>query len=308
MNKIKILSIILYSFFISCHSDEDLISEERIKNELIINVNGTNFKSVNEKIGGNENCDKLFINASYYEKDKFDFTIKFDLSKEGELLKVWYEEYKLPMVTSQFKQFYLTPNFNPLKTFKISNFYYDETSRNINFDFEGTLFFEDDINITKTVNGKIKIENFKTIDCAVTKHSLRYHKNNFKLFSNTHSMGKSSDGSQTRDYFTNNGFHLTMKLSQDIWSFSTDTISFDENQILDRIVFKEYVGAIKADQIQNIKQADWKNYETSGKIIIQEKYKEKGMDMVKGSIDVVAKENGEIKYNLKGIEFRTGSF
>ena len=64
------------------------------------------------------------------------------------------------MVTPQFKQFYLTPNFNPLKTFKISNFYYDETSRNINFDFEGTLFFEDDINITKTVKGKIKIENF----------------------------------------------------------------------------------------------------------------------------------------------------
>ena len=32
------------------------------------------------------------------------------------------------------------------------------------------------------------------------------------------------------------------------------------------------------------------------------------MDMVKGSIDLVAKENGEIKYDLKGIEFKTGSY
>lgn len=80
------------------------------------------------------------------------------------------------------------------------------------------------------------------------------------------------------------------------------------NQPLDRVIFKELIGPLKADQIKKTTQTDWKNYKTTGKIIIQEKYKEKGMNMIKGSIDLIAKENGEIKYNLSGIEFRTGSF
>ena len=308
MNKFKILTIILFAFCVSCQSDDEHITEENIKNELLINVNGTDFKSINEKIGGNENCDVLYINASYFEKDKYNFTIKFEISKDGELLSAWYEEYRYPLISGTKKQFYLSPNFNPLKTFKISNFIYDETLNNLNFNFEGILFFEDDNQITKEVIGKIKIENYKSIECKITKHNLRYHKNNFKLFSNTHSMGKSSDGTQTRDFFTNNGFHLTMKLSQDIWAFTNDTITFDENQSLDRIIFKENIAPIKADQNKNINPEDWKNYKTSGRIIIKEKYKEKGMNMVRGYIDLIAKENDEIKYDLKGIEFRTGSF
>ncbi len=308
MNKIKFLSIIFLLLFISCEYNNDTIEKEIITNELIINVNGNDFKSYNEKIGGNENCNILNINTNYFEKDKYNFTIKFEISKEGELLEVKFEEYKYPLVSGVKKQVYLTPNFNPLQTFQISKFFYDENSRNINFDFEGTVFFEDDNSISKEVKGKIKIENFKTEPCAVTKHNLRYNKNNFKLFSNSSKIGKNSNGTQTRDFYTNNGYHLTMQLSQDIWNYTSDTLIFDENQPLDRVIFKELIGPLKADQIKKTTQTDWKNYKTTGKIIIQEKYKEKGMNMIKGSIDLIAKENGEIKYNLSGIEFRTGSF
>jgi len=60
-------------------------------------------------------------------------------------------------------------------------------------------------------------------------------------------------------------------------------------------------GQQQSDQI-------WKNYETSGTLNIQEKYIEKNQKIVKGTLDLTAKENGVIKYNLRGIEFKTGSF
>lgn len=305
LNKLFLIFICLSIF--SCKKDEKFI-ETIVNNEMLINVDGTDYRSINENVGGNENCENLFINASYYDKNKIDFTIKFQISKDGELIRVWYQEYILPLTSGQGILIYLTPNFNPLSTFDISNFYYNFNTGEVKFNFNGTLFFESNNSIKKSVSGKVKIKSFKTIECSIAKKGLTYKDVNFKLFSFSTNMTKYGDQTQLHRFFSNNGFEVSFLFENDLWNYSIGTVIFDENQLLNRADFKKAIGPIIADQLQLFDDKIWKKYETSGSIIIQEKYIEKYQKVIKGKLNLIAKENGEVKFKLIGIEFRTGSF
>ncbi|WP_338793241.1 hypothetical protein [Bernardetia sp. MNP-M8] len=292
--------IALSFLFISCN---DELKDTIIENQLDINIDGTEYQSINEDIGGNENCDKLYITAFYSDKDKIDFRIRFEISKEGNLLNVWYAEPK----NNLFKTF-ITPNFNPLSTFSISNFYYDFTTGEVRFDFDGTLYHEYDSDNSMAIFGKIKIKSLKSIECSTYKKGLSYTSNQLNLFSFYTSATKYEDKTQIHRFLSNNGFRIYLHLSKDLWLYPLGEINFDENAQIDKVEFKEIIGIVVTDQVGLVKETQWKNFETSGAIIIEAKYTEKGKKMIRGKINLLVKDNGQVIYNLNGIDFKTNSF
>lgn len=302
LKKIGGLSLILWIAF-SCRNNDNVVN-----NEFVINIDKTEYRSVNEAVGGNENCDNLYINASYNDKSTIDFTIKFEISKNGELMRAWYEEYTLPLKSGQGKKIFLTPNFNPILTFTISNFYYDFNTGEVRFNFSGTLYFENNNSVSKNVAGEIKIKSLKSVECSIAKRGLSYNDNNFRLFSYSNKAVKYSDQTQVHRFFSNNGYRLYFYFENDPWNYPLGEITFDESKLLDKVEFKKAIGPITADQLQLIDKQVWENYENSGTIYIKEKYVEKNRKVIRGSLNIVAKKDGIVKYNLKGIEFRTSSF
>ena len=71
--------------------------------------------------------------------------------------------------------------------------------------------------------------------------------------------------------------------------------------------FYKYIGPLWADQMQEIRNSDWRLFQTSGKIIIDNKYIENGDKVISGRINLIVQENGVIIYTLNGIKFKTRS-
>ena len=304
---IEIFLVVIISFLCSC-SKEEISNELIVKNELNIEVNGTQYKSINEKIGGNENCDKLFINASYFDKNKIDFTIKFEISKSGQLLKVWYEEYILPNNSIQVKKIFLSPNFRPLSTFAITNFSYNNLSGEVKFNFAGIVFLENNINTSKNIEGNIKIESLKSVTCSISKTGLTFESPNLNLYSFYNSRIQFSNLTQQHQFFSNNGYKIYVNTISDLWNYELGEIVFSENANINNVEFAKAIGPIFADQIQNINQQQWTVYQTSGKIILLSKTIENNEKVITGKLNLKITENNVTIYELNGIDFKTGSF
>lgn len=294
-------------FLVSCEKQE-FEAEQVIENKANIAIDGFEYKSINEFIGGNENCEDLYLSASYYDKDKIDFTLKINVSRNGNLLGVRYEEYILPSNTPQLKKIFLTPNFNPLSTFNISNFNYNSQNGEVEFNFFGIVFLESNNDIQRNISGTIKIKSLKSIECSVAKTGLYYNSENFNLYSFFNSSSKYFGLTQTHSFFSNNGFLVILKTHSDLWFYPIGEINFNENNLNDRVEFKEAIGPIIANQFSTINQQQWKEYETSGKIIIEEKYIEKNQKLIRGKINLFVKYNGVEVYNLNDVQFKTISF
>lgn len=306
----KTLFLLPLFLLTSCTNDEEktTIAENIIENETDININGIDYKSTNKNVDGNENCDMLFFSASYNDESKIKFNINFQLSKEGELLKVWYGEYDPKLLTPQIMKIFLTPNFRPKSTFNISNFSRNYETGEVKFDFEGTLFLESNNNVTRNIDGKIKFTSLESINCTTTKTGLSYDSQNFKLLSFYNNSVKFEDEKQYHNFFLNNGYLITLSLSKDLWNNELTEIPFTETDLIDRADFRKAIGPIIANQNLNIDQQEWENYQTSGKIILLNKSTEKYGKVITGKLNLIVKNNNQIIYELNGIDFKTGSF
>ena len=273
--------LIFTALCFSCNNDD---VGPVIDNQMNIDVDGEAYASINEKIGGNENCNQLYVSTSYYDENKIYFTVDFSFSKEGQLMRVMYGEYTLPMTTSQIKKIFVTPNFNPLSTFDISEFYYNANTGEVKFNFAGTVYYESDNKVVRNISGEIKIKSLRTTECIVSNTGLSYSSNDLNLFSISNNRTKYSDETQTHRFFSNNGYVVYMHLSGDLWNYPVGEIEFNEEDLQDKVVFTKAVGAIAADQLQNINSQIWKIYATSGKIIVENKYVEYNQKVISGKL------------------------
>lgn len=291
-------------FLLSCSRD-DTAHQLMIESKLEINIDGTDYTS-NEMVYGNENCQKVYVKANYFKEDEESFSIEFAISKDGNLLGVKYEE--RPISGSGIRKLFLTPNFNPLSTFNISNFIYNPTTGEVSFNFNGTVFYENDNEIVRNIYGKYKVHTLRNVDCTVPDTGIYYDGEDIKLFSYTHDISRYNNQAQEHRFFSNNGFAIYLHTAKDLSLYPSHEIIFNENDPIDRVDFKEVIGPIIADQLWNVDDLEWKNYETSGKIIIENTYIEKGQNMISGKLNLLVKDHGQVVYTLNDIEFKTLSF
>jgi hypothetical protein len=77
--------------------------------------------------------------AGEYWSGKLAWEVEFKLSQYGHPISVRYLE-KNPNYGHGLV--FLPPNFNPMSTFRISDFHYDSTTGEISFSYEGTVFYD----------------------------------------------------------------------------------------------------------------------------------------------------------------------
>jgi hypothetical protein len=54
--------------FISCTNDDKIIQEQiELINRSSITLNGVEYETINDIYSGNENCDNLYVKASFYK-------------------------------------------------------------------------------------------------------------------------------------------------------------------------------------------------------------------------------------------------
>lgn len=303
--RFKIFSIVSILFSLSCGTDDTVLNPV-IESKMEINVDGIEYTSINEEVYGSENCQKLYVNANYYKKNVINLSVYFTLSKDGNLLGVRYEE--RPISGSGIIKIFLTPNFNPLSSFNISNFHYNPTTGEVSFNFNGTVFYENDNDVAKSISGKYKIHTLKNIECTVPDTGIYYDGEDIKLASYTHDITRYNNQAQEHRFFSNNGFAIYLHLTKDLSLYPSGEIIFNENDTIDSVAFKQIIGPIIANQMQNCKDHEWKEYETSGNIQIENTYIEKGEKMVSGTLNILVKDHEHVVYALNGIEFKTLSF
>lgn len=304
-----LVSLVFLVIFVGCTNEEEVIQEPvEIINRSTIILNGVEYESINVLNSGNENCDKLFVKTSFYKKDDIDIRLDINLSKNGQLHGVKYGEYKLPIVGVTLLKTFLTPNFYPIKTFSISNFYYNKDTGELSFNFNGTVYFEQDNNETRTISGSIYNKNFYSINCSIVKTGLEYKSLDFELH-NYHSYKTNFPNNLVQyRYLLNNGHVFDINVEDDFWNIPIGEIAFNQNSSQNNVRIMKQLGGIIANHWPDIFQHQWLHYGTQGIIYVENKEIINGTKKISGKIDLQMIENGQIVRTLNGIKFSTLSF
>lgn len=306
MNTYNYFLIFFFPIFISCNED-DLNKELIIESSMSVSVDEVSYTLINENIGGNENCDRLLVSSYFYDENSIYFRLNIRVSTSGDLLHVWYDERDYTSNTPNLIKVFLTPNFNPLRSFSIANFEYDDFSGYLAFDFSGTLFQENFNSVERELVGSVEINQHKTINCEISNRNIRYYSSDLNLFGFFHSGTQFSDNSQLHRFFTNNGFIVELNLAQDLWQTPLGELPFNESSVTNNIHLFEQQGEIIASQTRITSQHEWKQYSTSGTIIIEDKMVENNERVIVGRVNMTASDNGEVIYEIQDLEYRTAS-
>jgi hypothetical protein len=266
---------------------------------------------------GNENCENVFVTthnlateniagAGEYWSGKLAWEVEFKLSQYGHPISVRYLE-KNPNYGHGLV--FLPPNFNPMSTFRISDFHYDSTTGEISFSYEGTVFYDRDNTVTREIQGSVYIESSRSIECEYGVTGLYYTSDELNLFSETLSRTKYSTGRQTHRFITPDGYRIYLWTLGDLWNYPLgEEMEFVPNDYTkDWVEFAE-VDRLFAAQVPSVDQVPWKEYETSGTIVLENKYIENGDPMISGKMYLTIRDEGKQLYYLDGVSFRTGSW
>lgn len=302
---LKFLAPLLFLLFIGCSTDDNN-SQSTVVNSLKINVDGTTYTSTNENVVGNENCDNLYISTYYYDANNILFRLYIDISKEGQLIKVEYTENTFPS-TSSTMDYFRTTRFNPLATFSVDNFYYNSNTGEVTFNFAGTLFLENTSGESRFMEGEIKMTALPSLPCKAAKVGLKYDSEAISLFSINTTTYKYFNDNQSHEFVTNNGYYINILMSGDFWDYDLGEYNFDDNDVQDKVEFREALLPLVVGHSLPVSSQQWKTYQTSGTIIVLNKYTEHNQKVVSGKLNLEIRDNGQLIHTLNGIEFRTYS-
>lgn len=293
--------LIVISASCSSSSEEYAYTEE---SRARVNINGITSTIVSNGISGNENCNTIFLELSANATEQLQgYRLRFEIAKNGALYRVSYREFN-----NSGSLLFLTPNFNPVSSFTLTNFTNNVSQGFLEFDFSGTVFLEGNSTVNKTLSGHVKVKNFTSIPCQIGLKGLSYNSNELRLDSFAYSITTFNfNSNQIHRFYSNNGYKLYINLSSDLWNFSSNEIVFGDNDSIDNVDFYTYIGPMLADQLQQVNPSDWKKYTTSGTLFIDSKYIENDDKIISGRINLTVKENGSILYMLNGVAFRIKS-
>jgi hypothetical protein len=275
--------------------------------ELYVNMDGKVYEAYVGSEFGNESCENLLVSTQNYdiEGEGYRFGIDFELSLQGDLLRIMYDE-----VGPNYPNglFFLAPNFNPLSTFSISDFHYDPATGEIGFNYDGTVYYDRDNNVERHIHGRVHIESSQSIPCSFGVSGLSYKSPDINLFSLTLYRTESGfDLSQEHHFYSNNGYRVYLYFQGDPWHYPLGEITFSDASSPDRVEFAE-VASFFVVQVAFATDVEWKEYETSGSIVLEDKYIENGDPLISGKMYLTIKDEGRQLYYLDGVSFRVGSF
>jgi hypothetical protein len=276
----------------------------------LLEVDGQMYEATTLWSGGNESCGTLYLDIDYFLQDMH-YEMRFEISKKGHLFRAYSIVRHIPLKQRVIPRYY-TPNYNAPSTFELSGFSFDELTGHVEFKYNGTVFFEDDNSQTLGFAGYVNTELNMDHPCTFGRSGLEYESEEIDLFSLTLSRDKWSTGHQGHYFFSYNGYRIYLYTSGDFWNYPLgEEMEFQPNDYtIDGVgvEFGELVGPMMADQISTVSDFEWKDYETSGTIVLENKYIENGDRMISGKMYLTIRDQGKQLYYLDGVSFRTGSY
>ncbi len=298
-----LFAIILFN---NCSSDDinqELITEEPIKNNIELKIND---QPSNNRINGlsatfccNKEISVSFDNLVDLENGNYYGGSGFHLSLDtnGNLLSLWYKSYNP-------NNEYYSPFFHPTATLNITDFEFVE-NQILKFKISGQIFKETyDFSAEPEfvqINANIEIKNFHRCSCDSFSSKIS-SENGFIFHKVTRTLQENNIG-----YFaySNNGYHLEFKnFDEYIKNMPLGIYEFDENSTSQRIDFRQFIGVPRAFIMQVIPQ-EWLKYKTSGNFEIMERYQQNGEIITKVKFNFVAKNNNEVIFQFQNAILET---
>jgi len=308
---LQITLLLFLGISISCEKDE--VANKVIEQSIDLQIENEKFKIVNESFVINENCNTIFVSLIYDKGiNEPHFIFELSITKKGILRKVSYTRFGES--TSPFD----TPDFNLKELFTVGSFVYDESSKNLSFNFSGELVkVETNIPLLdvpqkrKKINGKIMSNKVKATICTSFISDLHFETNNL-TFATNYNAGSHDPSLPVNQYnfrfYSDNGYRTIIKSKVDLWNLEKGTYNFDQSSAENRIDFEQYIGIFRATQLLWIRDIDWKKFETSGSYTIKEHVIINGQKVTKGEFNLQIFDNGTLKHNITNAKFEVIGF
>ncbi len=285
-------------------SEEENMSEDIPLNTIDFTINGeepvAGIRYLSAFTGCGENLSVSFAhwietsNGTGYGGSAFDMS----LTTSGDLLNVYYRDYDEPSST------YYSPFFTALSTFQVEEFEYVDNEM-LRIKIKGQIFEQTynyfEVPEPTELSTEIIIKDFSTCNqdffpnTIITDYNFVFHK-----ISRVQS-------SETIFYraFSNAGHLLEFKnLDERLTNLPEGVYSFEEDSVSPRVNLSEFIGVPRAF-VNNIIIDEWKNYETSGSFEIIKVRNSDGETFSQIIFNVLAMENGTIKYEFNNAVFET---
>lgn len=315
----KLFLLLSVALFVSCNPEnepEDTPEEVVVEDLLEFSLDGVFYRTVNNAVGltslttdysGNVDYTVYIGNAAQKV-----YTFEYGFTSGGALqfFKLNEREY-LPngqMIVEEFK----TPAYKPLHSFQIIKFIHFQNTNKVQIEFTGTLTSTTHPEVTKQITGKIITDvmvmpNYGRDYCYIKQNSGTLDLQS--MYYNKWSRGGGTDFEY--NYFTGNGYNVTIHLNQKLSSFQN--ITFDETSTINNVIFRKAVapyqlnGSMQIDEYDNDLQ-QWQQYNTSGNIVITDVYygSNPGTALhVKGVIYLTIKDSNNNIIDVQQLEFVT---
>lgn len=304
----KLCFLIFTMFLFSCSKDDTEKELDKVVNMTIGNESFIVDDQV--QLSSNENCNNVFVSARYNtpKNADFGFRVNFRLTKSGVLDNITLLNFR------ESGKEYQTANFNAESTMVIRNFEYNPATKYLAFEFEGNLFEEDGNLFTldvpqpqKFIKGNVKIKNVLEKACTTSLYLINFETSNLKFYT-TASLGTKNlnlpINQHKTDFFSSNGYRITINSGTDLWDYPIGTTTFDTTTIENYFGFEKYIGNLRATDLSPIRPQDWQKYTTSGSYIIQEHVMEYNQKVTKGIFSMNVFENGILKYIIDNKNFQ----
>ena len=213
---------------------------------------------------------------------------------------------------------YETPDFKTDGLLTISNFQYNETKKNLHFEFEGELLkvetnFNslDNIQPRKKIKGVVYTNDIRSIKCDTFISQLNFTTNTLKFITNR-SFASYDSNSKTNPlqffFFSDNGYRAIIKSKVDLRNLDKANYTFDQNTLENRIDLEQYIGIFRATQLLWIRPIDWKKFQTAGSYTIKEHFIINGLKVTKGELDLLVYDNGQLLHAVTKGTFEVTEF
>ncbi|MBC7864916.1 MAG: hypothetical protein IAF38_18215 [Bacteroidia bacterium] len=310
----NLIFFLLVFLLIACKEDEVNVSFTKL---VELTVDNQSYMLVDEVVSSNENCESVFVSASFVNAEKRKFRISFHLKKTGALTQASIDVY--PEISGVIEVL-ATPTFNPRSIFSVTNFKYDAASKYLYFEFEGEVMEEnrriDKLDIPqarKYMKGKVEIKDVKTSNCSIDALSkLSFSTDNLQFLTSITSARIQTNpvvpNRFTSAFYADNGFKISFMNNDNFGDVPLGTYTFTENTLENIIKFEKYIGIPYYSQIGMVHEQDWKVYQTAGSYTIKEQLKVGTTKVTKGLLNLKVSDSGVFQYQLVDIPYELTSF
>jgi len=190
------------------------------------------------------------------------------------------------------------------QNFSVQNFSLDPSTRDLSFDFSGTMYQldQDQPRNTKLIQGKVRINYLQNIECSFVPWSMEATINQ-TAFQEVIMVERGSDIKSEWWAFSDNGIKLGIITEKHLENMPLGTYTFTRKDLINRVTIGKYTGPLKATSLKEVLDDQWESYEYEGELVILEQTK-LPKRKIRGTFRLKAYKNDQLIYEVINGTFR----